>query len=156
MPMQPAISPGLTSEREESCIAVFRSIMHCNHALLALGSRIAAGFDLHLAEMNAVDMLGRHGPITMGQLSRITFVSPSNTTHTVKKLEEKNLVKRRRSADSEREVTVALTSKGEKLYRQTCPKMVQAFDSYLADRLSDAERRSLIILLDKLLNGVRS
>ncbi len=150
MPMQSAIDSGLTPEQEESCIAIFRSVMHCNHALLGLGSKVAARFDLHLAEMNAIDMLGRHGPMTMGELSRITFVSPSNTTHTVKKLEEKSLVKRRRSTGSEREVTVTLTSKGDKLYRQTCPGMVQAFDTWLAERLSNTERKTLITLLGKL------
>lgn len=124
--------------------------MKCNHALLHIGSKISEKFGLHLAEMNAIDMLGRHGPMTMGNLSKVTFVSPSNTTHTVKKLEAAGLVKRKRSEDSDREVSVFLTRKGVSLYTRTCPAMIGEFESYLQERLSDKERKILAGLLQQL------
>jgi len=51
--------------------------------------------------LSLMDILGKLGPISMGRLSGETFISPANTTHTVRKLEAAGLVKRLRSESSE-------------------------------------------------------
>ncbi|MDT8399999.1 MAG: MarR family transcriptional regulator [Pseudomonadales bacterium] len=136
---------------EEVCLAIFRSIMRCNHNLLKVGATVAAEYGLHLAEMNVIDMLGIHGPLKMGELSEVTFISPSNTTHTVKKLETNKYVKRKPSPDSKRAVTVCLTAKGEKIFRQSYPAILQITKKLFAENLNAAERRQVIGLLQKLI-----
>jgi DNA-binding MarR family transcriptional regulator len=79
-------------------------------------SEVAESNGLHAAEMNVIDILGKYGPIPMGRLSRETFISPSNTTNTVKKLERAGLVKRNRSNNSDREVIVSLTAEGKRVF----------------------------------------
>ena len=144
------VATQMSEVEEETCVAIFRSVMRCNHRLLKLGAEVAAEFGLHLAEVNVVDMLGKHGPLTMGDLSGVTFISPSNTTHTVKKLESTRLVKRKRSLDSERVVTVCLTAKGEKLYKQTYPKMLNSTKKLISDSMSALERKQVKELLQRL------
>ena len=144
------VDTAMSEEEEETYVSIFRSIMRSNHQLLKLGSEVAADFDLHLAEMNIIDMLGKYGPLTMGELSKVTFISPSNTTHTVKKLESNNRVRRQRSKDSEREVSVYLTSKGESLFKKTYPTMLHKTKLVMDDNLSAVDRKKLKELLHRL------
>jgi len=106
----------LDKAEEEICVSVFRSIMRSHNLLHAIGCDIAARHDLQLAEMNVIDMLGKYGPMTMGDLSRATFIAPSSTTRTVKQLESGDLVKRQRSRKSGRVVHVSLTGRGKRLF----------------------------------------
>lgn len=140
----------LPEHDEEVCIAIFRSVVRAHHRLHALGSSIATGFGLHIAELNVINMLGKLGPITMGELSRATFISPSNTTHTVKKLELAGLVKRQRSAASERKVVVSLTDDGGQLFRECYPRILMAVEGILEQSLNASERATLARLLGKL------
>lgn len=140
----------LTEHDEKVCIAIFRSVVRAHHRLHALGSSIASGFGLHIAELNVVDMLGKLGPITMGELSRATFISPSNTTHTVKKLELAGLTTRQRSPASERKVVVSLTHEGERLFRECYPRILTEVEGILEQSLNADERTTLARLLGKL------
>lgn len=143
----------LPEKDEEACIQIFRSVMRAHHSLLAIGAAVAADFGLHIAELNVVDMLGKLGPITMGALSQATFISPSNTTHTVKKLELAGLVARRRSSASERMVMVSLTGEGRQLFKACYPRILTAVEQDLEQRLTARERAALAKLLGKLANG---
>ncbi len=113
-------------------------------------SDVAADAGLHAAELNVVDILGKFGPIAMGQLARETFISPSNTTSTVKKLERAELVVRARSKLSDREVTVELTIKGRRLFRRCYPAILGDVFEFLSGRLSQKEMMSLQAILGKL------
>jgi len=146
----PKSSSVLPERDEEICIAVFRSMVRAHHRLHSLGSSIAADFGLHIAQLNVIDMLGKLGPITMGELSRATFISASNTTHTVKKLEIAGLLARQRSAASERKVVVSLTDEGEQLFRECYPRILTAVDGVLKQGLNARERATLARLLGKL------
>lgn len=146
--MQPGTP--LSEKEEEVCISIFRSVMRARHRLLAHGSSVAKEFGLHIAELNVIDMLGKLGPITMGALSRTTFISPSNTTHTVKKLELTGLVARQRSSTSERMVMVSLTDTGQQIFKACYPRILMTVEADLEQRLNTAERATLAKLLEKL------
>ncbi len=139
------------SERDEDiCVDIFRNIMHVRHLMYQKASRVAAGAGLHAAELNVIDILGKFGPISMGRVADETFISPSNTTSTVKKLESAELVKRRRSNTSDREVTVSLTSKGRVLFRKCYPRILGEAHAHMAERLTREERAKLAGILRKL------
>jgi len=140
---------GLSAAREASCIAAFRAIMLAHHHLHARGTRVAARFGLHIAELNVIDMLGKLGSVSMGELSAATFISTSNTTHTVKKLESRGLVRRRRGARSQRVVEVSLTVRGRALFSRCYPGIVSAIEGQLAG-LNLEQRKILVGLLDTL------
>lgn len=140
----------LGREDEKLCVAIFRDLLHTRHKLYQLASGVATGAGLHAAELNVVDILGKLGPISMGRLSGETFISPANTTHTVRKLETAGLVKRLRSESSERSVTVQLTRKGTTLFRRCYPTVLAAIDGYLSERLSSSDKRKLAKIIGKL------
>lgn len=144
------VSTALSDAREEVCIAVFASIMRAHQALHRLGSKVAGDFGLHIADLNVIDMLGRLGPLSMGGLSRATFISPSNTTRTVKKLESQRYVTRKRSAESGRVVTAALTKTGERMFKKCYPRVLDAADNHFRKNLSATEYETLAKLLYKL------
>ena len=141
---------GLSRVEEETCVSIFRSIMRSHNMLHAIGSEIAAKFDLELAEMNVIDMLGKHGPLTMGELSRTTFIAPSSTTRTVKQLESHGLVQRQGSSESGRVVHVSLTQSGKGLFKKSYPAILDSVQHRLTESLSQSERLTLAKLLQQL------
>ncbi len=140
----------LSEREEEVCVSIFRNTMRARHLMHELASMVARRSGLHAAELNVVDILGKFGPISMGELSRESFISPSNTTSTVKKLEAAGLVKRERSEQSHREVAVSLSNKGKALLRKGCPQILGEAHTHMAYRLTREERARLASLLQKL------
>jgi DNA-binding MarR family transcriptional regulator len=124
--------------------------MRARQLLHEEASAVAASAGLHAAELNVIDILGKSGSISMGQLARETFISPSNTTSTVKKLERAKLVIRKRANHSGREVQVALTAKGRTVFRKCYPAILGNVHGRMAERLSRKERVILAGLLNKL------
>ena len=145
-----AVDTHLTQEDEELCLAIFGSVMRAYHRLHGLASNVASTLDLQFAQMNVIDMLGKLGPVSMGELARATFIAPSTTTRTVKTLEGRGLVKRQRSINSERVVTVSLTKEGEQVFARSYPQILRAVEANLEQRLSASDRRALAALLQKL------
>ena len=123
--------------------------MRARHLLHSKASDVAASIGLHAAEMNVIDILGKFGPISMGDLSNETFISRSNTTNTVKKLEQSGLVVRNRSKTSDREVAVSLTADGRKLCRKCYPRILNEAHAHIAERLTRQESRTLAVVLKK-------
>jgi len=137
----------LNERDEEVTVGLFRDLMRARHLMHKKASEVAEDNGLHAAEMNAIDILGKYGPISMGRLSSETFISPSNTTNTVKKLERSGLVERQRSATSDREVNVALTGNGRAVFRKCYPRILGEAHALMDERL---ETKALAELLRKL------
>lgn len=140
----------LSDSDEDICVDIFRNTLRARHLLHEMASRVAIRSGLHAAEMNVVDILGKFGSISMGDLSRQTFISPSNTTSTVKKLEAAGLVRRKRSDESGRAVIVRLTPKGKTLFRKCYPQILGEVHTHMVDRLTRQERATLAAILKKL------
>ena len=140
----------LSERDEEVTVDLFRNLMRARHLMTKKASEVAEDNGLNAADMTAIDILGKYGPISMGRLSSETFISPSNTTSTVKKLEQAELVARKRSNTSDREVMVTLTGDGRKIFRKCYPRILGEAHTHMADRLTRAEIRTLAKTLRKL------
>ena len=142
----------LVEEDEENCTSVFHDVMRIRHTFHLMAARVAETFDLQSTEMSALDTLGKFGPLTMGQLAKQSFISPTNTTRTVKNLVERKLVRRERSPTSDREVIVSLTAAGRKVFRKSYPQMVHEVNDLLSYKLTGKERKALAAILAKLVD----
>ena len=142
----------LSEQDEQDCVHIFRDIMRARHLLHKKASTIAERIGLHAAEMNVIDILGKSGSISMGRLASETFISPSNTTNTVKKLEHAGLVARQRSKNSDREVTVKLTGDGRTIFRRCYPRILSESHEHMVDRLSRREITTLAKILQKFVS----
>jgi len=138
-----------TDQEENICGDIFRNTMRARHLLHEMASRVAIRSGLHAAELNVVNILGKFGSITMGDLSRKTFVSPANTTSTVKKLAAAWLAKRKRPDESGRAVTVSLTPKGKTQFRQCYPQILGVAYAHMEERLTREQRVKLAAILKK-------
>lgn len=139
----------MKSSEERTYIALFRAVMFVHHDLHGLARKVGARFGLLSAELNVVDILGKFGTTTMGELSRRTFISPANTTRTVKNLEARKIVIRSRDGESDRVVTVALTAKGKALFGECYPAIFNEAVRYFDKGLSRQERKKLMRLLER-------
>lgn len=140
----------LSEFQEKNCTMIFHDVMRLRQSLHNKASKVAATLGLQNTEMSAIDTLGKFGPMTMGKLSRLGFISPTNTTRTVKILVDRNLVKRQRSPKSDREVNVMLTSTGRQIFQNSYPQMVQYVNELLASKLNQKDRGNFASLLQKL------
>lgn len=142
----------ISEDDEENCTSVFHDVMRLRHTLNSMASRVAPTVGLQSTEMSALDTLGKFGPLTMGQLAKRSFISPTNTTRTVKNLVNRELVERERSPKSDREVLVRLTAAGENIFRKTYPHMIHDVNDLLGSKLNQKERRAFATLLAKLVD----
>ncbi len=127
-----------------------RLIYRAHRTLQGIGGAVAEGNGLFVGEMDAIITLGRAGGMRMGDMARAMVVSAPNATRIVKQLEGRGLVRRGRSATSDREVIVRLTPKGEEAF-QGCLPQLERDSSLLVDAvLSAEEQRQLRVLLEKL------
>jgi DNA-binding MarR family transcriptional regulator len=77
-------------------------------AASAFDERVAKKFKLSRTDMRCLDLLGRLGPMTAGQLADETGLSTGAVTFLLDRLEESGMVKRRRDTDDRRRVWVEL------------------------------------------------
>lgn len=117
--------------------------------LQAIAATTASGLGIKPTEMSLVDTLGKFGPLTMGRLADLSFISAANSTRAVKNLISDGLVERQRAAHSDREVVVRLTKKGRGVFRESYPQVVHDVNELLAARLTHRDRTRLADLLSK-------
>ncbi len=93
------------------------------------------------------------GPMPMNKLADEVAIHQSTLTRVVEKLEEKNLVTRRRPANNQRTVEVALTEQGRTLFTQIDAASTQMIGNMLAMVASEERAgavRGLEVLCDLL------
>ena len=134
---------------EQNCTAIFHDVMRLRGSLQQIAAGAARQLGIKSTEMSILDTLGKFGPLTMGKVAELSFISPTNTTRAVKNLISDQLVERRRSEQSDREVVVSLTAEGRKIFRKSYPHMIHEVNSFLGANLNDSERRTLARLLAK-------
>lgn len=125
-------------------------INRAHRVLQGLSAEVAERNDLYVGEMEAIAALGRGSAMRMGDMARAMLVSAPNATRIVKQLEDRGLAQRGPSANSDREVIVRLTPKGEDAFRACLPQLETEIQSALDSALSDREQDQLYQLLRKL------
>jgi DNA-binding MarR family transcriptional regulator len=78
-------------------------------AASAFDERVAAKFKLSRADMRWLDLLGRQGRMTAGQLSEESGLTTGAVTFLLDRLEEAGFVRRKRDTEDRRRVWVQLT-----------------------------------------------
>ncbi len=88
-------------------------------AASAFDEGVAKKFKLSRGDMRWLDLLGREGPMTAGQLAEESGLTTGAVTFLLDRLEEAGMVLRRRDAEDRRRVWVDLTAAAQKRLRQT-------------------------------------
>jgi len=113
--------------------------------------------ELTLPERTALSRLDRDGPATSAELARQQQVSPQSMGATLARLEQQDLIERRRDPDDGRRIVLSVTRAGRKLLRAKRNARVQQLSDALADGFSPAELKRLMAaapLLERLAHTI--
>ena len=106
------------------------------------------GIGLTYTQYLAMTLLWEHGQLTSREMGRELYLDSGTLTPVLRALEEKGLVRRRRSAEDKRNLTIALTKEGLFL-KEDARTAAKKMDALLG--LSEEERSKLTYLLYKTL-----
>jgi MarR family transcriptional regulator, lower aerobic nicotinate degradation pathway regulator len=109
---------------------------------------------LSSAQLFVLNTLGGCDRLALKQIAALTATDQSSVSVVVGRLVKRGLVSRRRSADDGRRLELALTAKGRTLLRGAPARLVQ-HDLVLAiEQMSMANRRTLALLLARLVTAM--
>ena len=116
----------------------------------SMRSTQTAGNKITIEQYWILRLLRNSGPQRIKDIASEIGTTPSPVTISVKRLEQRNLVRRERGKKDERVVTVYLTEHGKSVFEAWRQERRKALSS-IFDSLDQRERRLLLELLDKVL-----
>lgn len=108
-----------------------------------------SGSDLTPSQARVIFTLGDTDGMTCKDIGDITLITKGTLTGVVDRIEEKGLVERWSVEGDGRKTIVALTSRGERVYKKEFPKHVEFLKNKF-DKLKAGDRKQAIDLLGKI------
>jgi len=102
------------SEDIQILVGSIRKLIRLAHADLYKKSEL---FDLGLSQSGVIRLLAQEDLLSSAELSRRLYVTPSNITGVIDRLEKKGFVQRIRKQDDRRVYLIALTEQGKRASR---------------------------------------
>lgn len=118
-------------------------------SIIALFLERMAQYELRPVEFSVLSLITHNPGITSRQLCGALGILPPNLVAMVGSLENRTLIRRERHAGDGRAVSLYLTADGERLMREA-EKTATSLELEASDRLTAAERKTLIRLLRKI------
>jgi len=109
-----------------------------------------ARFGLSIPEWRILANLGRFGPLYAGELAERSSMDKPKVTRALQRLEAGGLVRRAVDADDRRQVRLALTRRGQSVFREIASLALDWERQFLAP-LAKSERKALDRILTKLM-----
>jgi DNA-binding MarR family transcriptional regulator len=126
------------------------SLVQTSFTVVALLSQVAAEHDLSLTQLRVLAILRDRQP-KMAELATYLGLERSSVSGLIDRAVGRGLVRRNISSEDGRAVRVSLTSEGGRLARLLTEE-VGGLIAPMTGRLSPADQKRLITLLNKLLN----
>jgi len=104
---------------------------------------------LTMTEFSTLAALYRNGPTPLGELSQRILLTGASTTYTVKKLEQRGLMKREPLKGDQRVILGSITEEGRKLLERIFPLHAQHLKEVMGG-LSKSEKQAATALLRKM------
>lgn len=123
-----------------------RRLWRLNHALEMLSSRMDQRLGVTAQQRLVVRCVGKYPGVTAGQLATLLHIDPGTASATLKRLEEKGLVERRRDPRDLRRTTLGLTAKGRRIDRPQQGTVEEASERLLSEIPADDALKFAAIL----------
>ncbi len=107
--------------------------------------------ELSPAQCHVLNLIDPERPLPMSRLAQVLSCDASNVTGLVDRLEARGLVSRRSSPEDRRVRVIQLTPEGSRLRADLLRRMTE--EVFPLSRLSPRERRSLVRILEVLVEG---
>jgi DNA-binding MarR family transcriptional regulator len=127
------------------------SIRRLNRAVYLDSQKISKRYGLTEPQSAVVRNLYNKGPMSSADLSRNLFVTPSNITGIIDRLEKKQFVERIKKKGDRRVALINLTDSGKKLSKTLPDPIMKKFIAELAD-LEPEHVRLLAVAMNQILN----
>ncbi|MBD1370985.1 MarR family transcriptional regulator [Hazenella sp. IB182357] len=127
------------------------SIYACSREFTKLYTPYLKKFNLTYPQYLVMLALWENGTLSIKQLGQALYLDSGTLTPMLKRLEEAQMVTRKRSEDDERRVLVSLTDKGADLQKEVSTVPHQIFEKTgLTPKQFEEHNRSIKILLHQL------
>ena len=136
----------MTVENEQVIKDIVGSIRRLVRAVSLDSAKMSRQFSLTAPQSGVLRSLASNGPISSAQLSRELYVTPSNITGIIDRLEKKGLVQRVRKEGDRRVALITLTQAGEQLSNH----LPDPIEIKLISALSDLESKKVADLRESL------
>ena len=136
------------TKEEREALSLYTKLMSATNTITARIHTHLREDNLTVSQFGVLEALYHLGPLSQGELVEKILKSNANLTTVVDSLERKDLVRRLRSKEDRRRVTVELTADGEKLIEKVFPRHAEITMKELKF-LSSKEKQGLIALLRK-------
>jgi len=127
------------------------SVRRLVRAVYLDSQKISKRYGLTEPQSAVLRNLFNNGPVSSADLSRTLFVTPSNITGIIDRLEKKQFVKRIRKEGDRRVALITLTESGKELSRTLPDPIMKKFISELADLEVD-HVQLLAMAMNQILN----
>jgi MarR family transcriptional regulator, organic hydroperoxide resistance regulator len=131
-----------------AALGFLRRLWRLNHALEKLSLRMDQRLGVTAQQRLVIRCVGKYPGVTAGQLAGLLHIDPGTASATLNRLEEKQLVERRRDPRDKRRVTLGLTARG-RLIDQPTDGTVEAAAQRMLDEMSEAEVAGVVTTLER-------
>ena len=114
-----------------------RRLWRLNHAIEKLSSRMDRHLGVTAQQRLVIRCVGKYPGVTAGQLAALLHIDPGTASATLKRLEEKRMVERRRDQRDKRRVALGLTARGRQIDRPRHGTIEQIAERLLAEITAD-------------------
>jgi len=92
---------------------------------------------------------------SIGELAAYTAIDPSTLSRVIDQMERDGLVSRRQSTNDSRRVKIHISSEGVAMFNVILPKALRHYEQAI-DGLTETDRRTLVMLLHRVLDNIRT
>lgn len=126
-----------------------RSLWRVSHALEQLSSRMDQRLGVTAQQRLVVRCVGKYPGMTAGHLAQLLHIDPGTASATLKRLDEKGILTRRRDTRDRRRIALGLTAKGRQIDRPLQGTVEDAAERLLAE-VRPADTKRAVLLLERL------
>lgn len=105
-------------EHEDLSLYLFVVLSRAYNSVMAHSNRSIQSHGLNSTEFGVLDVLYHKGPQPLQKIGEKVLISSGNITYVVDKLQKKNLLIRRASAEDRRVIYAELTDEGREMFEQ--------------------------------------
>lgn len=145
----PGVSPPVPKDSYE--LRILQSIRRIIRSVEIHSHKLVQDHDITGPQLGCLLTLAKDGPLTITQLARTVYQSPSTVVGIVDRLEDKGLAVRQRGNKDRRQVQVCMTEAGNALIANTPSPLQKTLEESLKN-LPELEQVSITLALEKVVD----
>lgn len=111
---------------ERTALNAYTKLMRAAESVTGRTSRIMAASDLTISQFGILEALLHKGPLCQRDIAAKILKSTGNITMVIDNLERRGLVRRERTSEDRRYITIQLSDEGQRLIAEVFPRVMAA------------------------------